>query len=90
MLFYRLGVKIARTPIKWIIGCIIVIVICLLGLFRFRQEKNPIKLWNPPNTKFVLDTEWLMSHYEEALRIQTFVLTGNNVLERQVLIKVIV
>lgn len=90
LLFSRLGIKIAQSPIKWIVGCFIVILICILGLFRFRQEKNPIKLWNPPNDKFVLDTEWLMSHYEEALRTEIFILTSDNVLEQQALIKVVI
>ncbi|EFN85001.1 Niemann-Pick C1 protein [Harpegnathos saltator] len=85
--FYLLGLKIAQNPLKWILGCSVVILICILGLFRFRQEKNPIKLWNPPDADFVLDTEWLMSHYEEALRIQTFILTGDNILDQQTLIK---
>ncbi|XP_014479846.1 PREDICTED: Niemann-Pick C1 protein-like [Dinoponera quadriceps] len=85
--FYLLGTKIARNPLKWMLGCSVIILICILGLFRFRQEKNPIKLWNPSDAEFVLDTEWLMSHYEEALRIQTFILSGNNVLEPQTLIK---
>lgn len=71
------------------LGCSVIILICILGLFRFRQEKNPVKLWNPPDADFVSDTDWLMSHYEEAIRIETFILTGNNVLEQQALIKVI-
>ncbi|CAL1684179.1 unnamed protein product [Lasius platythorax] len=85
--FYRLGMHITQNPYKWILGCCIIMLFCLSGLFRFRQEKNPMKLWSPPDSGFALDTEWLMSHFEEGLRIQTFILTGNNVLEQQALIK---
>ncbi|KAL0109067.1 hypothetical protein PUN28_014278 [Cardiocondyla obscurior] len=85
--FYRLGVHIARSPYKWMLGCLAVVLVCVLGLLRFRQEKNPIKLWVPPDSDFVIATEWLMTHYLEALRIQTFILTGDNVLEQQALIR---
>lgn len=81
--------NIAQSPIKWMIGCSVIILICILGLLRFRQEKNPTKLWVPPDSDFVSDTEWLMSHSVEALRIESFVLTGDNVLEQQALVKVI-
>jgi len=72
------------------LGCLVVVLVCVLGLLRFRQEKNPIKLWVPPDSDFVAATEWLMSHSLETLRIQTFILTGDNVLEQQTLVKVIV
>lgn len=85
--FYRLGMRITQNPFKWLLGCFIVMLFCLSGLFRFRQEKNPMKLWSPPDSDFALDTDWLMSHFKEGLRIQTFMLTGNNVLEQQALIR---
>nr|XP_012232571.1 PREDICTED: Niemann-Pick C1 protein-like [Linepithema humile]XP_012232572.1 PREDICTED: Niemann-Pick C1 protein-like [Linepithema humile] len=85
--FYRLGVNIAQSPLKWMLGCFVIILLCILGLFRFRQEKNPVKLWVPPDSDFVSETDWLMSHYEEALRIETFILTGDNILEQKALIK---
>ncbi|XP_011262753.1 patched domain-containing protein 3 isoform X1 [Camponotus floridanus] len=85
--FYRLGMRVAQNPYNWLLGCSIVILLCLSGLFRFRQEKNPVKLWSSPDSDFALDTEWLMSHIKEGLRIQTFILTGDNVLEQEALIR---
>ncbi|XP_029679286.1 NPC1-like intracellular cholesterol transporter 1 [Formica exsecta] len=85
--FYRLGMHISQNPFKWLLGCFIIMLFCLSGLFRFRQEKNPVKLWSPPDSSFALDTDWIMSHFENGLRIQTFILTGNNVLEQQTLIR---
>lgn len=79
---------IAQNPYNCLLGCSIVILFCLSGLFRFRQEKNPVKLWSSPDSDFALDTDWLMSHFKEGLRIQTFILTGNNVLEQEALIRV--
>lgn len=85
---YRLGTSIAQSPLKWMLGCSVIMLSCILGLLRFQQEKNPLKLWVPPNSDFVSDTEWLMSHFKEGLRMETFILTGGNVLEQQALIKV--
>jgi len=85
----RLGVRIAENPLRWILGCSVIILICISGLYWFRQEKNPTKLWVPPDSDFVYDTEWLLSHYEEAVRTEVFILTSDNVLDKQALIKVI-
>jgi hypothetical protein len=85
----RLGVHIAENPLRWMLGCFMIILICISGLYRFRQEKNPMKLWVPPDSDFVYDTKWLLSHYEEAVRTEMFILTGDNILEKQTLIKVI-
>lgn len=86
----RLGVHIAENTYKWMLGCLVVVLVCVLGLFRFRQEKSPVKLWVPPDSDFVIATEWLMSHYLETVRIEAFILTGDNVLEPQTLIRVII
>ncbi|KAL6447550.1 hypothetical protein ACFW04_000040 [Cataglyphis niger] len=85
--FYWLGIYISQNPFKWLLGCFIIMLFCLSGLFCFRQEKNPVKLWSPPDSSFALDTDWIISHFENGLRIETFILTGNNVLEQQTLIK---
>lgn len=90
LFLYRLGVHIAQSPLKWMLGCSVIILLCILGLFRFRQEKSPVKLWVPPDSDFVSDTDWLLSHYEDALRVETFILTGDNILEKEALIKVII
>ncbi|XP_015599498.1 NPC1-like intracellular cholesterol transporter 1 isoform X2 [Cephus cinctus] len=85
--FYEVGFRIAQRPQKWLVGCSIVVLLCLGGLFRFRQEKNPLKLWVPPDSDFVRDTEWLMSHFSEGQRIQSIIMTGDNVLEPEALVQ---
>ncbi|XP_074095417.1 patched domain-containing protein 3 isoform X1 [Cotesia typhae] len=83
--FYNLGVKIARQPITWMIGSSIVVLLCLGGLYRFRQEKNPLKLWIPPDSDFVKDTEWLMERFDEGQRVETVIMTADDVLQPHVL-----
>lgn len=85
---YRLGIHVAQNPYSWLLGCFIIMLVCLSGLFRFRQEKDPVKLWSASDSDFAVDIDWLMSHIKEGLRTQTFILTGDNVLEQEALIKV--
>lgn len=84
----RLGLRIAQRPYSWLAGSAVVVLFCLAGLLCFRQEKNPLKLWVPPESDFIRDTEWLMSNFGEGMRVQTLMMTGGNVLEPRALLKV--
>lgn len=56
-----------------------------LGLLRFRTERDPLKLWIPQNSKFLADTEWLVSTFKEGLRMEHSLITAPNVLHPDVL-----
>lgn len=79
--FYRLGLRIARRPVSWIIGSTVIVLISLIGLCFFHQEKNPVRLWVPQNSDFVHDTEWMFQHFEHGLRMENMIITADNVLE---------
>ncbi|XP_068974093.1 patched domain-containing protein 3-like isoform X2 [Bombus flavifrons] len=83
--FYRLGLRIARRPLKWIIGSTVIVLISLSGLYFFHQEKNPVKLWVPQDSDFVRDTEWMFEQFEQGLRMENMILTADDVLEPEVL-----
>jgi hypothetical protein len=59
-----------------------------LGVFRFHQQKDPMKLWIPQNSDFIRDTNWLKHQFREGYRLQSILITAPNVLEPQVLQKV--
>ncbi|XP_034936281.1 NPC intracellular cholesterol transporter 1-like [Chelonus insularis] len=80
-LFFQLGLRIARHPIRWIICCSLLVLLCLGGFLKFRQERNPLRLWIPPDSDFVKDSEWLMDQFGEGQRTETMILTADNVLE---------
>ncbi|XP_058809233.1 NPC intracellular cholesterol transporter 1-like isoform X2 [Phymastichus coffea] len=63
------------------IGCSIVILLCLGGLLKFRQEKNPLKLWVPPDSDFVRDTEWLTSTFKEGQKIESMIFAADDIFE---------
>lgn len=56
-----------------------------LGFFRFRQEKNPIKLWVPEDSSYVHDTEWLINTFKIVHRPQIILMKADNVLSPEVL-----
>lgn len=85
--FYELGLRIARSPLKWIIGSAVIVLISLSGLYFFHQEKNPIRLWVPQDSEFVRDTEWMFEKFDQSLRLENMILTADNILEPEILAK---
>ncbi|KAJ8669003.1 hypothetical protein QAD02_000262 [Eretmocerus hayati] len=85
--FYNLGLQIAKQPYRWIACSLIVIFMCLGGIFRFRQEKDPLKLWVPPESDFIRDTEWLMTTFKEGQKIETMIFTADDILQPQALVQ---
>lgn len=85
--FYRLGRFIANNPWRTIIACWLIVAFCSLGFLRFHQEKSPMKLWVPQNSKFLHDTNWVIDNFKEGNRIETVMLTAPDVLTPEVLQK---
>jgi Niemann-Pick C1 protein len=69
------------------ICCSVLVILCLGGLFRFRQEKNPLKLWVPADSDFIRDTEWLISTFKEGQRIENMIFTADDILEPEALVQ---
>jgi hypothetical protein len=73
---------------RYVAICLLVTVLCSFGFFRFRQEQQPVKLWLPRNSNFVRDFNWLMEYYGEIHRIQSVIVTADDVLQPHVLLQV--
>jgi hypothetical protein len=85
---FRRGYDIATRPMRYVIICLLLTVLCSFGFFRFRQEQQPVKLWLPRNSNFVRDFNWLMEYYGEIHRIQSVIVTADDVLQPHVLLQV--
>jgi predicted RND superfamily exporter protein len=85
--FYRLGFTIGCHPWRFILGCLGLVALSSLGVLRFHQEKDPMKLWIPRTSDFIRDTYWLKNQFREGYRMQSILITAPNVLEPQVLQK---
>ena len=88
--FCSLGHKVGSHPKKTIAICWFFVFLSALGFLRFHQEKNPIKLWVPPNSQFVEDTDWLMQKFELGYRPQVVQIVADDVLLPGVISKVCV
>ncbi|CAG9766015.1 unnamed protein product [Ceutorhynchus assimilis] len=85
--FYKLGVGIAKKPVKTIILCWLVVFLSAFGFLRFRQEKNPLKLWVPPDTAFVRDSEWLMETFQNGFSDEAITIIDDDVLTPKIINK---
>ncbi|KAK4886579.1 hypothetical protein RN001_002850 [Aquatica leii] len=87
--FYSLGFKVASRPWTTIGICWLIVLLTACGFFRFHQEKNPLKLWVPPQSTFLHDTNWLMNKFQNGFRLQSVLFEAPNVLTPAVLNKIL-
>ncbi|CAG4991956.1 unnamed protein product [Parnassius apollo] len=80
-IFFVLGVGIAKHPWRTIITAWVVVLLSCFGLLRFHIEKNPFKLWVPPDSDFFKDTNWYIDKFGTTFRFQKILVTADNVLE---------
>ncbi|XP_059056673.1 NPC1-like intracellular cholesterol transporter 1 [Achroia grisella] len=84
-IFFALGVLVARNPWKTIIASWSFMLLSCIGLMNFHIEKNPMKLWVPPESDFYLDTNWYINKFETNFRLQRVIITADDVMEPTVL-----
>ncbi|XP_026471686.1 protein patched homolog 2-like [Ctenocephalides felis] len=76
---------IASKPWFVIWFMLFLVIVSSLGLFKFKQEKDPLKLWIDQDSAFVRDTNWLLNTFIEGYRQQNVLITADNVLDPFVL-----
>ncbi|CAG9559795.1 unnamed protein product [Danaus chrysippus] len=84
-IFFSLGVFVARNPWKVIAATWIFVLLSCCGLYTFYLEKNPMKLWVPPESDFYYDTNWYIDNFGTSLRMQKLLVTADNVLDPHVI-----
>lgn len=80
---------IARKPWLVIFSLIFLVIVSALGLLKFKQEKDPLRLWIDQDSPFVRDTDWLLKAFAEGYRQEHILITADNVLEPYVLQQVL-
>lgn len=86
--FFTIGVVVARHPWRTIILTWVFVLLSSIGLLRFYLEKNPMKLWVPPDSSFVQDTNWYIDKFGTGFRVQKVLFVSENVLEPDSLMKI--
>lgn len=87
-IFFILGVKVGRHPVKTIILSWLFVILSCIGLMKFHIEKNPMKLWIPPESDFYKDTYWYMDKFGTAFRLQRLLVEADDVLQPEMLMSV--
>ncbi len=59
---------VASNPLKTVAACLAAVAACSLGLLRFHQETNMVRLWLPRQSDFVLNNDWLWKNHPPDLR----------------------
>lgn len=63
-------------------------VACALGFLNFHQEREPLKLWVPEDSQFLVQAKTMMDKYGEGLRKETVILVSKtNLLTPEVMEK---
>lgn len=75
----------AKNPWRTIIICLSFVLLSSISLIRFHQEKNPIKLWTPPNSNFAHDTDWLLKTFRQGYRPQILLIKAKDILQPNIL-----
>lgn len=83
--FYKWGYLVSSHPIYTIIGCLLLTLVCGLGMLNFHIENRPFKLWLRRDSPFALNTNWLHEHVMSPLRPSLALVTADNVLEPEVM-----
>lgn len=85
--FFTIGVVVARYPWRTIILTCVFVLLSSIGLLKFYTEKDPMKLWVPPDSSFIQDTDWYIDKFGTVLRVQKVLLVSENILEPNNLMK---
>ena len=79
-LVHRLGCSIGTYPVRYIIGCVVVCLLCGLGLLNFSEQTEPNKLWVPENAQVIEDLDWISKNFPSRTRVGFLMGVSGNVL----------
>lgn len=83
----RLGFFVAENPKLTICLSFLTAALCCLGFLNFYQERDPLKLWVPSNSEFLVNTKFIMKEFSEGIRTQNVLIVADDVLQPEVMRK---
>ena len=81
----RYGFRVGQYPWYFIFGCLVFSGLCGIGLINYTEENNAFRLWIPKDSSFVKNYEWLQKNFPPDARYDNLILSGEDVLQPQVL-----
>ncbi|XP_076462610.1 patched domain-containing protein 3-like isoform X2 [Babylonia areolata] len=67
--FESLGQSIGRHPWRYILGCLVAVALCGLGLLRFTEVTDPDKLWVPDDAEILKEKAWIEENFDSTTRV---------------------
>ncbi|XP_060605204.1 patched domain-containing protein 3-like isoform X1 [Ruditapes philippinarum] len=83
--FYRIGKLVARNPWKTIFTCIVVCCVAGIGLMRWHEETEYVKVWLPRGSRMFEEDLWVKANFPERIRYEAVIIEDENVLSPQTL-----
>ncbi|XP_052274727.1 patched domain-containing protein 3-like isoform X2 [Dreissena polymorpha] len=81
--FYRLGKLVARNPWKFLVTCVVVCGVAGIGLTKWHEETEYVKVWLPRGSRMYEEHEWVMKNFPESIRYEAIIIQDENVLSPQ-------
>ncbi|KAL4236282.1 Patched domain-containing protein 3 [Mactra antiquata] len=78
--FYRLGKFVARHPWKTILISVLVCVAAGVGLMKWHEENEYVKVWLPRGSRMYDEYHWVKEHFPESIRYEKVIVEDTNVL----------
>ena len=70
-----------RYPAAFIIGTVIITAAASTGFIVLEEEKDGLKLWQPKDSDFVKNTEWIRDTFPSKTRFSSILILADNVLD---------
>ena len=81
----RYGALVTRYPAAFILGAVILTAIASTGFIVIEEEKDGLKLWQPDDSEFVKNTDWIRKTFPSKTRFSSILILADNVLEPEII-----
>ncbi|GFO48108.1 patched domain-containing protein 3 [Plakobranchus ocellatus] len=81
--FERLGLSIGHHPARYIVGSVLVCLLCALGLIAFSEVSDPDDLWVPKDSQVLKDQDWIDENFPSTVRREQIIAESSNILTPQ-------
>ena len=81
----RYGTAIAKKPWIFILLCLVITGLSGIGLINYYEETNPFKLWIPSGSDFVENNAWLEENFPPDARYNNIIISGEDILDPEVI-----
>ncbi|KAK7069237.1 hypothetical protein SK128_001995 [Halocaridina rubra] len=87
--FLSYGKAIARSPILFILLCLVLSGFCSVGITKFPMEERPFKLWIPEDSELLNVMDWQEKNFPSDVRLNMVIYEADNVLDKEIILEIL-